>query len=51
MVQYEYIRYQKIALIKALLMQTMHNIYLLMASCEINDATYIVDPARTGGYK
>jgi hypothetical protein len=45
------LRYQKIALIKALPIQMMYNIYLLMASCGINDATYIVDPARTEGYK
>jgi hypothetical protein len=43
-VGYENLRYQKIALIKALPVQTMHNIYLLMASCEISDATYIVIP-------
>jgi hypothetical protein len=51
MVQYENLRYQKLAMIKALPMQFLHNFYLLMASCEINDATYIVDTARTEGYK
>jgi hypothetical protein len=32
-------------------MQMMQNIYILMVSREINDAIYIVDPARAGGYK
>ncbi len=45
------LRCQKIALIKALVMQMMQNIYILMASCEINDATFIVDSARADGYK
>jgi len=47
-VQYENLRHQKIALIKALPMQMMYNIYLLMASCEITD---IVDPIKTEDYK
>jgi hypothetical protein len=45
--QYEKVRYQKIALVKALLIQMMQNIYILMVSYEINDATDIVDSART----
>ncbi len=32
-------------------MHMMQNIYILMVSHEINDAIYIVDPARAGGYK
>jgi hypothetical protein len=34
---------------QGLVMQLLQNIYLIMVSCEINDATYIVDPARTEG--
>jgi hypothetical protein len=32
-------------------MQMMKNIYSLMVSCEINDAIYIVDSAKTDDYK
>jgi hypothetical protein len=38
--------YQKIALIKALQMQMMQNIYILLVSSEINDAAYSVDNAK-----
>jgi hypothetical protein len=47
--QYENLRYQKLALINALPMQILHNIYLLMASCGINDAIFIVDPEPIKG--
>jgi hypothetical protein len=49
--QYKNLRYQKIALTKSLLMKMMQPIYMLMWLCKINDATYIVDSARTDGYK
>ncbi len=49
--QFKNLRCQKIALIKALPMQMMHNIYILILSCEINDSTYIVDSVRADGYK
>jgi hypothetical protein len=45
------LRCLKIAMIQVLPMQMMQNIYILMVSCEINDATYTVDSARADGYK
>jgi hypothetical protein len=39
------------ALIKTLPMQIMQNIYILLASFEINDAAYKVDSAKADGYK
>jgi hypothetical protein len=38
--QYKNLRHQKIALIKALQMQMMLNIYILLTSGEINEASY-----------
>jgi hypothetical protein len=43
MVQSENLWYQKIALISALLMQTLRNIYLFLGECCIDYAVYIVD--------
>jgi hypothetical protein len=39
--QYKNLRRQKIALINALLMQMVQNIYILQVSCKINDTIYI----------
>jgi hypothetical protein len=49
MVQNENRRYQKLALTNALPMQILHNIYLIMASCGISNAIYIVDPEAIKG--